>query len=388
MLGMLLSGMLHVLLPAGFVRKRFRGTRGVFSAVTLGIPLPLCSCGVVPAGIGLKNEGASDGAAVGFLISTPQTGVDSIMVCASFFGWPFALFKMLAALVTGVVGGLLTESQVVSETDDPAELKNVDSIGEKAGNKPQWWEIFTHGLEILRSIWVWLVIGIFVSAAIELWIPQTWIESIGEMGLLPAMFLVLLVSTPLYVCATASVPIAAALVAAGMPPAVAMVFLMAGPATNATTLGAVFGRFGWKTLMIYLLSIIGGSMLFAWMFDWLITADVSGSGTHIHDHTNWISILSGVLLVAMLAWFAVEALQRMVFRSDGDATKDGIDIPVEGLHCQSCVSKLEKQLLGTPNVTSARVQLKPGIAFVTGNVGMAEIQQAIRDAGFTPSQSP
>ena len=103
LLGMLLSGALHVFLPDGFVQRKFQGLGGILKAVVLGVPLPLCSCGVIPAGIGLKNQGASDGAAVGFLISTPQTGVDSVLVSASFFGWPFALFKVAAALITGFV---------------------------------------------------------------------------------------------------------------------------------------------------------------------------------------------------------------------------------------------------------------------------------------------
>ena len=124
LLGMLISGILHVVLPKSFVRRRFRGFGGVVKSVLLGVPLPLCSCGVIPAGIGLKNDGASDGAAVGFLISTPQTGIDSVLVSASFFGWPFAIFKMFAAAVTGILGGWLTEVSGESETE--LDQKSVD----------------------------------------------------------------------------------------------------------------------------------------------------------------------------------------------------------------------------------------------------------------------
>ena len=106
LLGMALSGLLHVALPTKFVRQKLRGFAGVLKAVAIGVPLPLCSCGVIPAGIGLKKDGASNGAAVGFLISTPQTGVDSILVSASFFGWPFAVFKLITAAVMGIVGGV------------------------------------------------------------------------------------------------------------------------------------------------------------------------------------------------------------------------------------------------------------------------------------------
>jgi uncharacterized protein len=117
LLGMLLSGLMHACLPANFVRQEFRGFAGILKAVGLGVPLPLCSCGVIPAGIGLKNQGASNGAAIGFLISTPQTGVDSILVSAALFGWPFAVFKMVSAAVLGVAGGWIAD-QVDPGLDD------------------------------------------------------------------------------------------------------------------------------------------------------------------------------------------------------------------------------------------------------------------------------
>jgi uncharacterized membrane protein YraQ (UPF0718 family) len=108
LLGALVSGVIHVFLPTDFVRRHLTGRGSIAKAVALGVPLPLCSCGVIPAGLGLKKDGASDGAAVGFLISTPQTGVDSVLVAAAFLGWPFALFKVVAATITGMTGGLLT----------------------------------------------------------------------------------------------------------------------------------------------------------------------------------------------------------------------------------------------------------------------------------------
>ena len=106
LLGMFLSGLLHVILPTRFVRQKLQGFSGVLKSVAIGVPLPLCSCGVIPAGISLKKDGASSGAAVGFLISTPQTGVDSMLVSASFFGWPFAMFKLVSAAIMGIVGGV------------------------------------------------------------------------------------------------------------------------------------------------------------------------------------------------------------------------------------------------------------------------------------------
>ena len=126
-LGTAVTGLLHIFLPPNFLKKHLTGQRSVIKAVTFGVPMPLCSCGVIPAGLGLKKEGASDGAAIGFLISTPQTGVDSIMVSASFLGWPFAVFKVLSAFVTGWIGGSLcnfgTKDSVVSSTANSSKPK-------------------------------------------------------------------------------------------------------------------------------------------------------------------------------------------------------------------------------------------------------------------------
>jgi len=178
LLGMLISGILHVVLPKSFVRRRFHGFGGVVKSVLLGVPLPLCSCGVIPAGIGLKNDGASDGAAVGFLISTPQTGIDSVLVSASFFGWPFAIFKMFAAAVTGIVGGWLTEVSGEPETELVQEAGESRAESCSAGepktrpalprSRTAWiGELWAHSMEVLQSIWLWLLVGVLVSALIS-----------------------------------------------------------------------------------------------------------------------------------------------------------------------------------------------------------------------------
>ena len=262
LLGMLIAGALHVLLPATLVKRKFRGPWGVIRAVAFGVPLPLCSCGVIPAGIGIRNDGADDGAAVGFLISTPQTGVDSVLVSMSFFGWPFAVFKMLSAFVLGIVGGWLTNLLSVEEKQIEGQLPVVgissegssaccDHDGGPQANAGLLNRGVKHAVEVFRSIWFWMIIGIVVSAAISVYLPGEWMQRVGQAGSIPGMLLVLVIALPLYVCATASVPIAAALVAQGMPVSAAMVFLMAGPASNLATVGSIYGRFGIRPLLVY-----------------------------------------------------------------------------------------------------------------------------------------
>ena len=314
LLGLVLSAALHILLPADFVRRRFHGRLGVLQAVAIGVPLPLCSCGVIPAGIGLKNDGADDGSSVGFLISTPQTGVDSILVSVSFFGWPFAIFKMLTALVLGVLGGWLTNS-VSNSQSSKAEVNDSPGLpiaqsccsgnhehAHEDTNTAWWIRAWRHCLEIFDSIWLWLVIGIFVSALIDVAIPDEWIAKAGGLGTWGAMLLVLLVSVPLYVCATASVPMAAALVAGGFPPAAAMVFLVAGPATNASTIGAIFGRFGIRVLAIYLSVIVLGSLVFGWLFDYLLVATVSETTGVGHAHGSLVETLCSIAVLGLVGF--------------------------------------------------------------------------------------
>ncbi len=378
--GTLIAGLLHVFLPANFLQRSLRGPIGVFKAVGLGVPLPLCSCGVIPTGIGLKKNGASNGASVGFLISTPQTGVDSVLVAASFLGWPFALFKVLAAAVTGIAGGLITDTV---EHEELESNTTSTSTGQRKGFRDFW----NHGVEILHSIWLWLLIGILISTLISEYIPQSTFTTVTQWGILPALLLVLLISTPLYVCATASIPIAAALVAGGLPPSVALVFLMAGPATNIATITSIYGAFGWKTTLVYLLTIILGSIGFAVVFDWLIAE--SSAVAHLHDHSSprWWEILSSIALLILFGWFAVLEIQRLFRKKKTDPQSNFEQISVDGMNCQSCVAKLEKSIGSVEGVESVQVNLDPGWAKITGNYAAPDVLTAIRNSGFTPKES-
>ena len=395
LLGMLLSGLLHAFLPVNFIRREFQGVAGTIKAVLLGVPLPLCSCGVVPAGIGLKNQGASDGAAVGFLISTPQTGVDSILVSASFFGWPFAIFKMVVAAITGVVGGLLADLPAGTDTQKPDEFTPLTDKAEESDrsevvvlhstDEPWWQKVWEHGFEILQSIWIWLIIGVLLSAVISVWVPPAWLASISGLGIFPAMLLMLAISIPMYVCATASVPIAAALVQGGLDPATALVFLMAGPATNVATIGAIRNRFGNRTTVTYLITLVVGSMLGAWLFSELLSADVTDEPIHLHHHVNWFSQLCAVILVLMISWCAWNQFgRRTLFGSPAiDADQPTVQIGVDGMHCQSCVLRLEKAINQHPGVDVANVDLASETVTVQGEVVHSDLHQTIHNAGFS-----
>ena len=392
LLGMALSGLLHVALPAKFVRQKLRGFAGVLKAVAIGVPLPLCSCGVIPAGIGLKKDGASSGAAVGFLISTPQTGVDSILVSASFFGWPFAVFKLVTAAVMGIVGGVWIDRKSIGTAKTAIESNATRGEAHPDANQhpstsgadqKSWKQLVPHAVDMLRSIWVWLVVGILISALINQFDIAPLTNRINQWGLLPAMILVLLFSIPLYVCATASVPIAAALVSSGLPPAVALVFLMAGPATNVATIGAIRSNLGTRALVIYLLTIVVGSMGAAYLFDSLIAVTTTAGIAHVHNVTAWWAQLSAVIVLGLIAMFVWEKIKRAT-KSSIVSDSSSQTISIDGMSCGNCVQKLQTLIEKQPGVESVDVSLVDGRASVVGEFDLESLKQKIQESGFVP----
>lgn len=373
LLGAAAAGALHVFLPRDFARRQFRGYGGVAKAVALGVPLPLCSCGVIPAGLGLKKDGASDGAAVGFLISTPQTGVDSLLVSASFLGWPFTIFKCVSALVMGLAGGAATESL-------HTEAEGIDRL-EKATAPQSTVGFFEHMVDVIRPIWKWIVFGVVASAAITVWIPPGAIA--GWSNIHPALsgLAALAIALPLYVCATASVPIAAALIAQGMPTGAALVFLMAGPATNIATIGAVKRAFGNRVLAVYLGTVVVGSVGLAYVYDAFIPFEALGTMAHEHGHAWWAWV-SALALAALFAYFVVDDLRGAWRRRSVPAGEAVVTLEVEGLTCNNCVRKLERALQDADGVTAATVTLEPSEATVESSLPASELEAVVVGAGY------
>ncbi len=380
LLGMAVAGLLHGLLPRNFVKRQLRGRFAVAKAVALGVPLPLCSCGVIPAGLGLKRDGASNGASMGFLISTPQTGIDSILVSASFLGWPFALFKVVAAGLTGLLGGLLAD-RLAEEPSAGGDLGVPDEGGESPARGLG--AMVAHAHDLLATIWRWLVFGVVVSAAINTFLPMGTLGIFAEAGPLWAGVLVLLISLPLYVCATASVPIAAALVANGLPVGAALVFLMAGPATNVATIGAIYRGFGGRQLLLYLGVLIVGSLGFGLLFD----LGINPLSVHEHAqglaHRTWWAAASALFLSALILRLATLELLGVLRARYARGTIEGsIEVGVEGLSCGACERKVEKALLALDGVASVRVTRNPDRAVVVGTAERERVLEAIGTAGY------
>ena len=272
LLGFLLSGAVHGLIPRVGIRKAFGkpGLGSVTRASLFGIPLPLCSCGVVPAAFSLRDQGASRGATIAFLITTPETGVDSVLVSAALLDPLLMVFRPVAALITGIAAGFAEDS--FDRPVEEAEGRGAEACGLCHDEGVPFGTPHHHRLgerlrtsfryafrDLFDDIVGWVLLGVLISAVITTALPEDLFR--GALGSETAQFLsVLVIGMPLYICASASTPIAASLILAGMSPGAALVLLLVGPATNAATILLVLRKLGRRAAGIYIGSIAGVSL--------------------------------------------------------------------------------------------------------------------------------
>lgn len=377
--GLVLAGVIHLFLPAGFIHKTLsrRGLSSVFKSVMVGVPMPLCSCGVVPTALGLRKDGASNGATTAFLISTPQTGIDSILVSANFLGWPFALFKVITAFITGMIGGFIAD-----HAEKPSAIaENHSGIYQQT---PKTWREFWHYtvVDLYGAIEKWIIIGVLLAALITTLTPDNFFADLSITQGFTGMFVMLVISIPLYVCATGSVPIAASLVLAGMPLATALVFLMAGPATNIATIGAIYRTLGPRLLAVYLTTVIIMSIGFAILFESLFEEQIIVS---MHQHSDQLlGTLSFILLAFVTLWLYFDRNQQRKLKLQNFLENDmGITLDVDGMSCQHCVANVKKSLESLDGVNDATPDLDSGKVLINGDDLDNDILiQAITDAGY------
>ncbi len=311
--GFFVAGILSVLISQRFV-ERHLGGRGIWpllKASLFGIPLPLCSCGVIPVSMSLHKHGASKGSTISFLLSTPQTGVDSILVTLSLLGPVFAIFRPLAALATGIVGGTLVNAFGHSaESNSSAPPKCSDECCNDGKNNHKVTGGLKYGFVTLpRDIGKAMLAGLVIAAAISILVPEDFFaEKLGT-GIF-AMVVMMFLGIPVYVCATASVPVAAALILKGLTPGAALVFLMTGPATNAASFVTIWKALGHRTAITYLLTVAGCALLSGILLDYIAV----GVDFEIAARPGWmlppaIKHLSAVVLLAVLA-FAILGKRR------------------------------------------------------------------------------
>ena len=385
--GFIISGLLSILLTVEIVSKYLGGNKfkGIFLGSLFGVPLPLCSCGVIPVFSYLRKHGASKSATTSFLISTPQTGIDSILVTYGLLGPIFAIFRPIVAFLSGILGGLL-----VAIFDGDAELENSsiecddDCCDE---NESKLYQIFNYGfVKLPQDIVNPLIIGIIFAAVIYNFIPQDYFSHIGA-GFL-GMFIMLLLGLPSYICATASVPIALALHMKGFSMGTLVVFLMTGPATNIATISVAIKQIGRKSTGIYLFSIIICSIIAGLSFDAIfpgLTVEMAMEGG-MEMFSYQLQVASSIGLILIL----LNALRLNYFsknRIHSESNNKNHILFVEGMTCNHCVSVIKKTLNGLSSIKVLNIDLKSGMVELDClDEDLASIKKSIIDLGYKIKQ--
>lgn len=334
--GFFVSGLVGLFFTSEQIKRHLSGAgfKPILKAVLLGIPLPLCSCGTIPVAATLRKEGASKGATGAFLIATPQTGVDSMVVTFSMLGWVFGLIRPFLALITGLLGGSLIQKATKNETetvtaDDPLEPVTASCCcsshqemeppaksccSGNAGGAPMSQKkerrgfiasiryIFSFGLgQMLGSVKGSLLLGIAIAALAQQFLPENLGADYIKGNYFYEFGAIALLSIPIYVCSTASVPIAATLMLKGISPGAALVFLVLGPAVNGATITTMFKILGGKAGTIYLAVIASCSIVLGTLLN-LSGMKLMPTQFFMHSmhETHWLSLLSAILLAALM----------------------------------------------------------------------------------------
>jgi len=406
--GFAVAGTLSVLISPQMVERHLGNSRNplgaIIKATLFGIPLPLCSCGVIPVAASLRRHGASRGATTSFLISTPQTGVDSILVTYSLLGPVFTVFRPVVALLSGIVGGAAAhfiERETLQVIVAPA-CEDACCGGTKKKNR--FLDALHYGFVALpQDIGTAMLIGVGIAGLIGAIVPPDYFheilaplsESFGPAGAsIAGMAVMGLIGIPVYVCATASVPIAAALIAKGVAPGAAIVFLMTGPATNAATIAMIWKVMGKRTAATYLTTVAGMAFLSGLALDLLFPGLRISVAHHMHHSgATIVEMISAVILIGVLGFALLPKWLKLGGRPAAaeDTSKENpameLTINVEGMTCNHCVNSVKRALTESPGVESAEVDLAGKKAVVKGDKFDAQaLVETVNKLGYTATE--
>ena len=403
LLGFLLAGIMHAFIPGTLYQRHFGQPtfKSVGYATLLAIPLPLCSCGVIPTAMSLRREGASRGSVISFLIATPQTGVDSILATYSMMGLPFAILRPIAALVTALFGGQL--ANVIEShgglKDDKAPKTSNHAAASDDRPKGFWNRIklavqYAY-IDMMEDIGKWLAVGLIIAGLITVYVPDEFFQQFAGNSFL-SILIVLLFAIPMYLCATGSIPIAIALMLKGLTPGAALVLLMAGPAVNVASMLVIQRVMGTRTLMVYISSIVGGAILFALGVDYLFPRElfinplVENSVCHHGGPSifQWLctGFLTLLLINAMIRRFWVT--KKCSCQTSACGTQPcSISAPasvfvIEGMKCNHCKANAEKAMSAVEGVENVEIDLAVGTATLQGHYDAEEVISAVEGIGF------
>jgi len=306
MIGLLLAGIIRLVIPDKWITKYLGENSSVVTAAIIGTPLPLCSCSVIPTAIGIRRAGASKASTASFMVATPETGVDSIGVTFALMGPVMAVARPIAAILSAIVAGTAVRWW---DEETPAKQEEITKSCCAGKNKQQSMldktkAVFEYGYgKLLSDFMNWLLIGLFFAALIQTFVPHSLLSEYGN-GVF-AMMLIVIISIPMYICATASTPVAAGLMLSGISPGAALVFMLTGPATNIATLMVVKNELGIRSLMGYLSGVILTALIMGLSFDWLLSYFDIVIQVSQGEHSDMASVFysfSAVILTLLITW--------------------------------------------------------------------------------------
>jgi len=404
----LLLGLLFVAVLNLFISKdiivRHVGKKDFWSllkSALFGVPLPLCSCGVIPTAVYMKKNGASNGATISFLISTPQTGIDSIMATYGMMGPVFAIFRPLAALIMGIVGGLTVHFFDRENLDKNIGSSSKNSmpkfinISDYVAPKKESFMVRLNKtikysfVEFIDDISGQFIVGLIIAGLIAYFLPAELIESSGIGNGFMGMIIMILIGIPMYVCATASIPIALTLMMKGFSPGVAFVFLVAGPATNAASIAIIMKTIGKTLTIIYLTTIIVLSILFGFILDWIFSNFNLNISDVMHSHIHGTGLLNStlndfiaVLFLLLLVASIYRKYIRKYFMKEKIATETESKVNISGMTCNHCVMNVKKTIEKISGVQSVNVLLSENAAYIKGNFDIELLKKEIDEIGY------
>jgi len=339
LLGLIIAGLMKSWVPTKILSNHLgEGKLAIVKAAIIGAPLPLCSCGVIPVATELRRSGASASATSSFLVATPETGVDSVSVSYALLGPVFAIYRPVTAIFSAIITGLFVSTLKKDKISLPNEVKTntqtccaskskpapiavkpsccASETTKKASKKSAGFiSKTTSGIhyaatKLIDDIIIWLLVGLIFATLIKTFLPESFLLSYGS-GL-PAMLVMIVISIPMYICATASTPVAAGFILAGISPGTALVFMMAGPATNISTLGVIKNEMGSGVLIRYILGISLCAIGFGLLLDWgLVFFEVNINQQMQHSH-ELLPFWFGLTCAGLIAILSIKPLRKLV----------------------------------------------------------------------------
>lgn len=398
LLGFFIAGLLHVFVKPSMMARHLSGNgfKPVLKSALLGIPLPLCSCGVLPTAVSLRRAGASNAAATSFLIATPQTGVDSIAATWSLLGPAMAVVRPVAALTCSLLGGVTVGRLAPSEamtvgSPESCGCGSGDCHGHGSGNEQRTFfsklvAALKYGfIDMIQHVGKWLVIGLIVAALITVFVPDDFFVGLARYPLL-AMLAMVAVAVPMYICATGSIPIALSLMLKGLTPGVAFVMLMAGPAANFASVMVLRKSLGTRATAIYIASVVLTAIGFGLLIDYLLpaswfmpSASMCGACHGAHGF-GWFDTGCSILLVALLAYaFYVTKIKK---QPEISTEMDKRIYTIKGMMCPHCQANVQKGLESLEGVEAVTVNLDKACAEVAGDVAPDVVIAKIEALGY------